>query len=264
MKKIIPYLFILSYTNLSAQNSIPWQQVTHGISYNLPENKSNSNILICFAGWSVKQAWAENWAWKLWEAKLRDNGIGNLYAVKGSKDVFFESSEIATDSLALHIQNMMNKNERMDSLKITVVAHSSGSFVAHRFFSVLNTNPVWQDLLGKITYYNLDGAISSATHETTLTKTLSDQIKEIFAVYAYEETEKIASPNKNEMQKMVLLYPEKVTAIELKSNNSGCKDPWCVHDLLINAKPHDPNGFDMEKDYFEINEHHPVNVQYFR
>ncbi len=264
MKKVIPYLFILSYTALSAQDSIPWQQVSHGISYTQPENNSNRDILICFAGWSVKQAWAENWALKLWEAKLRDNGIGNLYAVKGPKDVFFESSEIATDSLAMHLKNLLNENEPIDSLKIVVVAHSSGSFVAHRFFSFLDANPAWQDPLGKITYYNLDGAISSATPGTTLTKTLSDKLKDIFAVYAYEETEKIGSPNKNEMQKMVLLYPEKVTAIELKSSNSGCKDPWCVHDLLINEMPHDPNGFDLERDYLEINEQHPVNVQYFR
>jgi len=264
MKKIIPYLFLLIYTNLSAQDSISWQQVSHGISYTQPENNSNKDILICFAGWSVEQAWVENWAWNLWEAKLRDHGTGNVYAVKGPRDVFFESAEIATDSLALHLKNLLKENERMDTLKIVVVAHSSGSFVAHHFFSVLNTNPVWQDLLGKITYYNLDGAISSATHGTTLTKTLSDKLKQIFAVYAYEETEKIASPNKNEMQKMVLLYPEKVTAIELKSSNSGCKDPWCVHDLLINAKPHDSNGFDLEKDYNEINEQHPVNGHYFR
>lgn len=264
MKKIIPYLCILIYTNLSAQDSISWQQVSHGISYTQPENNSNRDILICFAGWSVKQDWAENWTMKLWEAKLRDNGTGNLYAVKGPRDVFFESSEIATDSLALHVQNLLKASDHIDSLNITVVAHSSGSFVAHRFFSVLHANTAWQDLLGKITYYNLDGAISSATPGTTLTKSLSDKLKEIFAVYAYDETEMIASPNKNEMQKMVLLYPEKVTAIELKSSNSGCKDPWCVHDLLINAMPHDPNGFDLERDYFEINEQHPVNVQYFR
>ena len=264
MKKILPYLCILFYTGLSAQDTIPWQQVSHGISYTQPENNSNRDILICFAGWSVKQAWAENWAMKLWEAKLKDKGIGNLYAVKGPRDVFFESSEMATDSLGLHLQNLVIANKEMGSVNIFVVAHSSGSFVAHRFFSVLHANPVWQDLLGKITYYNLDGAISSATPGTTLTKALSDQLKEIFAVYAYEETEKITSPNKNDMQKMVLLYPEKVTAIELKSSNSGCKDPWCVHDLLINAMPHDPNGFDLEKDYNEINELHPVNVHYFR
>jgi len=264
MKKIIPCLFILFYTGLSAQDTIAWEYVSHGITYTVPEKNTNRDILICFAGWSVEQAWSENWAIKLWEAKLKDKGIGNLYAVKGPKDVLFESSEIATDSLAMHLKNLLKEIERMDSLKIVVVAHSSGSFVAHHFFSILNTNPVWQHILGKITYYNLDGAISSATPGTTLTKTLSNQLKEIFAVYAFDETEKIASPNKNEMQKMVLLYPEKVTAIELKSNNSGCKDAWCVHDLLINAKPHDPNGFDLEKDYFEINEQHPVNVQYFR
>lgn len=264
MKKIIPYLFFLFYAGLSAQDTIAWQYVSHGITYTIPEKNTNRDILICFAGWSVEQSWTENWAMKLWEAKLKDKGIGNLYAVKGPKDVLFESSEIAMDSLAMHLQNLVIANKEMGSVNIFVVAHSSGSFVAHRFFSILNGNPGWRDLLGNITYYNLDGAISSSTPETTLTKSISDKLKEIFAVYAYDETENIASPNKNEMQKMVLLYPEKVTAIELKSNNSGCKDPWCVHDILINQSPHNPNGFDLKKDYLEINEQHPVNVHYFR
>lgn len=264
MKKIIPYLFFLFYACLSAQDTIAWQYVSHGIRSAAPEKSLDRDILICFAGWSVEQAWTENWAMRLWEAKLKDKGIGNLYAVKGPNDVFFESSEIDTDSLALHLHNLVIENKDMDSVNIFVVAHSSGTFVAHRFFSILDTNPVWQYLLGKITYYNLDGAISSATPETTLTKSVSDKLKEIYAVYAYEESENIASPNKTEMQKMVLLYPEKVTAIELKSSNSGCKDPWCVHDLLINQSPHNSNGLDLEKDYFEINEQHPVNVHYFR
>ena len=37
MKKIIPYLCILIYTNLSAQDSISWQQVSQGISYPNPK-----------------------------------------------------------------------------------------------------------------------------------------------------------------------------------------------------------------------------------
>ncbi|MDZ7612986.1 MAG: hypothetical protein U5K51_04205 [Flavobacteriaceae bacterium] len=264
MRKIVLYFFLLFYSGLSAQDTIAWQYVSHGIRFAVPEESQDRDILICFAGWSVEQAWSENWAMKLWEAKLKDTGTGYLYAVKGPKDVFFESSEIATDSLAMHLQSLMTKNKEMGPIKIIVVAHSSGSFVAHRFFSVLNAKLDWQDLLAKITYYNLDGAIGSATPATTLTKSVSDKLKEIYAVYAYDETENIASPNKNEMQKMVLLYPEKVTAIELKSSNSGCKDPWCVHDLLINQSPHNPNGFDLEKDYFEINEQHPVNDHYFR
>ena len=242
--------------HLSAQKNHPFfESITEDIGYQLIDS-AQQNTLICFGGWSTQKAWVENWAQELHKARPSLN-LRDIYAVKGPDEVWYRTDEIALDSLC---KNLLKSQV---NAKIFVLAHSSGSFVAHKFFHLLiDKNALF--LLNRIDYYNLDGAIGSETPKTTITSTIADQLNAIYTVYATDELRKLQSPNTEEMKKMVLLFPEKAASIELKSNNSGCMDTWCVHELLINAFPHNKNGFDLENDYGHIDEDHPVTTQYLQ
>ncbi|MGB5244016.1 MAG: hypothetical protein WBN50_10405 [Lutimonas sp.] len=256
MKKIIILINFFCLLHLSAQKDHTFfEPIAEELGYRLIDS-TEQNTLICFGGWSTQKAWVENWAWELQNArpslKLRA-----VYAVKGPEDVFYKNNEIPLDSLYKHlIESEINT-------KIFVLAHSSGSFVAHKFFhTLMEKNALF--LLNKIDYYNLDGAMGSETPKTTITSKIAEQLNAVYAVYATEEMSNLLSPNAEEMKKMVLLFPEKAASIELRSDNSGCLDTWCVHELLINAFPHNKNGFDLEKDYLHIDEEHPVTTQFLR
>ena len=232
-----------------------FEPIVEEIGYRIVDS-TQQNTLICFGGWSTQKIWVENWAQEINKAKPALY-LRNVYAVKGPKDVAYSANEIALDSLYKHLLN----NEQ--NAKIIVLAHSSGSFVAHKFFHLLMDKNAFS-LLNRTDYYNLDGAIGSQTPKTTITSKIADQLNAIYAVYATDEFQKLQSPNAEEMKKMVLLFPKKTAGIALKSNNSGCIDKWCMHDLLINAFPYNKNGFDLENDYFHINEDHPVTIEYLQ
>jgi hypothetical protein len=232
-----------------------FEEIAKGIGYVLIDS-TQQNTLICFGGWSTQKVWVENWAQEINNAKPSLH-LKDIYAVKGPDDVFYKDDEITFDNLYASLINHSKNN------KVIILAHSSGSFVAHSFFHYLDKNKASQ-LLNRIEYYNLDGAIGSDIPKTTITSRIALQLNTIYAVYALEEQQNIMSPNAEEMKKMVLLYPQKVSIIEIRSNNSGCLDPWCVHELLINTFPHNKNGFDLEKDYLLLNEEHPVTTQYLQ
>ncbi|MFD1316122.1 hypothetical protein [Namhaeicola litoreus] len=249
------FCFYSTFFSFAQENNQNFESISKGIGYHLIDS-TQQNTLICFGGWSTQKAWVENWAQEINKAKSSLQ-LKEMYAVKGPDDVYYKDDEIALHSLTNHLRSGTINN------KIIVLAHSSGSFVAHKFFHDLAENKA-TELLNKIEYYNLDGAIGSDTPKTTITSNIAGQLHAIYAVYAIEDQSNQRSPNTEEMKKMVLLYPDKVSSIVLRSKNSGCIDPWCVHEILINAVPYNKNGFDLENDYLQLNEEHPVTTQYLQ
>jgi hypothetical protein len=262
MKIILFFFFLGTITFINAQKpSSQWELIGNGITYKKIASKQVDKIVICFAGWSVKQNGAQNWAEELYLDRLNKNNYVGLFAVQGPKDVFFESLEIETNQLVNYLLTSKDfKQQDKSKLEILVIAHSSGSYVAHHFFHELQKQS--PKLLRSITYFNLDGDIGSSTSQTTLTKKIVSNLKKITAVYSFEEINKIISPNKDAMVKIAESFPKKVILKEWKTQNSGCVNKWCIHDALINKIPHNPNGFDLERDYNQMNSKHPVNSEY--
>lgn len=219
-------------------------------------NYGGKNILITFAGWSVKLEWAKNWSKNILKAKKLNNY--NLIAVKGPNDVFFKNKDDI--SITLLVDELKNNFSLVDT--IVVVAHSSGSYVAHNFFNELIKSDAAKNFKKKIIYYNLDGGIGDSVKNTYLTEDVASYLNKIYAVYVYDKYSNIYSPNYKEMQEISKTYSN-TKEIKLVPDFQICNQnaKWCLHDYLINLYPFNKDKFDLEKDYYWITPE-LTNVEY--
>ncbi|MCX8106895.1 MAG: hypothetical protein N3D80_13590, partial [Ignavibacterium album] len=70
------------------------------------------------------------------------------------------------------------------------------------------------------------------------------------------------SSNYETMIKLSGMYKEKSELILLGVTNSDCIDKWCLHDAVVNRKPHNPAKYGLEKDYTLFDAEHTVQTDY--
>jgi|GEM_PF-1802414 len=229
-----------------------WSELGFGVCYLDTGNSIGNDIFIGYAGWTVRQSWAQKWVKELYCARLAELGIRHLYSVKGPRDPEYNACEIATESLSNHLLKIAQSAQRC-----LIAAHSSGSYVAHELLEQLYESGKDQgQTAGKIIYYNLDGGA------TGLSQTIVNQLATMYCVYVDGELGR--SANALEMEQLAQLYAPKSEVIRVDGSLSGCHYAarWCLHDALINQKPYNPSKFDLYRDYFLLNENHRVTVDY--
>jgi len=241
-----------------------WKPSGMGVSYF--QNNSineNSSIFIGFAGYTVKQEWANNWITQLANSTSISLKFSHLFAVKGPDNSLFNNREIDTKRLSNMVDNISSLLFTTDSMHISLVAHSSGAFVAHDFLQqIQKKNP---ELLSRITYFCLDGGIGvSANTWTILSDTLAKRLGKIYPVCAFDSENNSWSANYSEMHDLCDLSPQNTELIYIDATESGCNPQakWCLHDALINRMPHNKQKFDLKNDYNLINAEHPVATYY--
>lgn len=265
MKKIFVLVtfILLSFNSLSQQEDYFWVKLGNGVQYSVTNNKEGNNIFIGIGGWNAREEWVNNWLEQLYSAKLKKLKVQHLFSVKGPDDACYKDKEINLNGLADYIQNILKSNYFQD--EVIIAAHSSGSFVAHELFKILYGNDgIANDsnYYNKINYFNLDGGIGSERCGTELTNDLAQKLNKIYAVAVFDSISGIHSQNLESMEKAVEIFGNKSELIIIKEFNTGCFTPWCLHDAVINKKPHNPEKFDLEKDYGIINSDHPVQTDY--
>jgi hypothetical protein len=215
-----------------------------------------SSTLIVFAGWKVAADDARHWGRALMAAGFEDNPPDTLCAARGPQDASYRQKDIDTGALARWVVGA-------PSGEITVIAHSSGSFVAHHFFRQLREAD-GAPVLARIHYINLDGAVGEG--ERAIDAELISALASVRAVYAVDTNTSSESANASSMRRLQTLAPEKVTLIAMPVPDSGCNPgaKWCLHNALINRKPYNPASFELKRDYGEINVAHPVEASYLR
>src|SRR3569623_1185140 len=59
-------------------------------------------------------------------------------------------------------------------------------------------------------------------------------------------------------------YAPKSTAFEVSVDSTGCNTgaTWCLHDVLVTHRPHDPTTYDLALDYTDFTDR-PVTDDYF-
>ena len=207
---------------------------------------------VAYGGWGVKEAWARAWVDEVYRTALAQRGIRYLCAVRGPAEVDYASREIGNAALATRFLAQPRG-------LVIVAAHSSGSFVAHELFGELEAmGPRGAALLGRVVYYDLDGG------ESGLTPEIVGHLRRAYFVYADDSTTGTRSANAGTMIDLGTRYAEAGGVLEVNAARSGCQPGarWCLHDALVTERPHNPETFDLERDYQGFLPDRPAAVAY--
>ena len=226
-----------------------WTSLGTGVAYK--DTGDGDGVWIGYAGYSVQQDWSIAWTEELHRTKLKALGVGHLYAVKGPNDAGYNAREIANTKLGAHLIAGPGDSASF----ILVAAHSSGTYVAHELLGQLeDRGSDTAALRKKIVYANLDGG------GTGFTESIASSLKHTAFVYAQDPVAG-SSANASVMQSLAPAYG--TTAIRVNGAGSHCNSSarWCLHDLLITTKPHNPAMYDLHDDYTDFDDR-PVQSQW--
>jgi len=213
-----------------------WLHVGAGVAYR--QVNTGTGVLIAYGGYSAKLSYSIGWASELVDARLGAEGVGHIFAVRGPADPGYNAREIANTKLRAHLATFDD-----GSSPIYVVAHSSGSYVAHELLNQLRASS--PAVLPRIAYANLDGGGG-------LSRAVISSLAAMSFVYARDTALSSGlSQNSGGMKAQAAAYAPDATAFEVKLANTGCRNGagWCLHDVVITHKPHNPSTFDLGRDY---------------
>ncbi len=215
--------------------------------------------VVVFAGWTVRPEWAWHWLQELQSAAWAGQSMGLRCAVRGPSDASFVAKDIDTAAFA----SFLRKQIPAGKAPLTFIAHSSGAFVAQHLLQQLRKQGA-VELLQRIRYITLDGAIGRGDRE--LDADLVRQLASVQAVLAQHGPQGMESANAGAMRELALRYPGRVRLQVLDASDSGCQPRarWCLHQVLINRRPHDPVNFDLARDYGQIDSENPVQWDYLK
>ena len=231
-----------------ADGASPWTLVGTGVAYE--QVSTGKAIVIAYGGYTARRADSASWATELVDAKLGAEDVGNLFAVRGPADADYAGREIANSKLR-HLLATLD-----DAAPIHVVAHSSGSYVAHELFEQL-ANAGDDATLARIEYHDLDGG------GTGLTSSIVAQLGTVQFVYAHDPAAGY-SHNASFEKQLAAEYAPKSTAFEVTVDSTGCNAnaTWCLHDVLVTHRPHDPATYNLALDYTDFT-NRAVTDEYF-
>ncbi len=227
-----------------------WMSVGFGVEYERV-NIGNA-ILIAYGGYTAQLSYSAGWATELVDAQLGALGVGQIYAVQGPADPGYTGREIANSKLRAHLATVDDGQS-----PIYVLAHSSGSYVAHELLTQLTTAGS-TDTLARISYGDLEGGGSGLTTE------IVDSLRAVTFVYAHDPTLSSGySENYMAEQSLGAQYAPHAMTYEVTVPSTGCDDDagWCLHDVVITHRPHDPTTYDLADDYTDF-AGRPITVEY--
>jgi hypothetical protein len=229
--------------------SSDWTPIGLGVSYQ--QVNTGHAILIVYGGYSAKLTYSAGWATELVDAKLGAVDVGHIYAVKGPADAGYAAREIGNSKLRAHLATLPT------DAPIYIVAHSSGSFVAHELLQQLYATGNTA-VLARIAYANLDGGSSG------LNVNIVAALDKISFVYAQDPTLSSGmSQNTSSAVAMGMTYAMYGSAFKVVVPHTGCANGagWCLHDVLITHRPHNAQSYDLARDYTDF-VNRPVTTEY--
>lgn len=226
-----------------------WTTLGVGVAYQ--QVNTGHAILIVYGGYSAKINYSAALGSELVDAKLGALDVGRVYAVKGPQDPGYNAREIQNTKLRAHLRTIDDGTS-----PICVIGHSSGSFVAHELLSQLY-NAGSADTLARISYYDLDGGGSG------LDDNIVESLGKITFVYAHDPVAGL-SQNSSAAKSLAAAYAPIAKLFEVRVSGTGCHTGagWCLHDVLITHKPHNPSTYDLANDYTDF-VNRPVTTEYF-
>lgn len=216
-----------------------WDDVGLGVSY---KNVGGGNaIFIAYGGYSAQGRYSCAWSMALHAARLRALGVGHVFGVKGPRDAGYGAREIGNSKLNAKLAAGGAESLAAKAPFILVAAHSSGSYVANEFFGQVRDDAT----LHKTVYANLDGG--------GIDGSIVRELRRVAFVYAEDTTLSAGrSSNAGTMESLGASYGH--TAVRLRVDHTGCASGarWCLHDAVITTKPHNPQMYDLGRDYVDF------------
>ncbi len=241
-------------------DAIPWETgaaVGSGVAHKDTQNPLGDSAALLYAGFGVDLAGARSWATALYRAELRARGVRQLWAVQGPSLAQYQNKEIGNSKIAELLVSEVSPATKF----VLVLAHSSGSFVAHELFGQLAGGLDPKDVTaGKIVYFDLDGGQSG------LSAPIVARLRKAYFVSPLDAATGTAGFNTASMQSAGATYASAGGFFEVDASSSGCNAgaTACVHVSLVNARPHDPSTARLELDYGKFDAAHPVAVAYLK
>jgi len=218
-----------------------WSVLGNGVAYK--STGAGDAVFIGYAGYSVTLDRSAAWVDALLEARLRALHVGHVYAVRGPSDPGYDNKDIGNTKLAAHLVG----GPGPDAPFVLVAAHSSGSYVANELFGQVfdGTRDPEHVLATKVVYADLDGG--------GLDGHFFSSLRHVAFVWA-EDTKLSQGRSANGGLMESLGEEHQHAGIRLVVDHSGCSSgaKWCLHDLLITTRPHDPARFDLVRDYTDF------------
>ncbi len=227
-----------------------WTTVGYGVVFQ--QVNTGSAVLIAYGGYTATLTDSTDWATELVDTTLGAEGVGRIYAVQGPEDPSYSEKEIGNSKIRAHLATIDDGRS-----PIYVVAHSSGSYVAHELLDQYDADD-GTAMLNRIGYADLDGGGDGLTTE------IVDALRVMTFVYAHDPTLSDGySENSSVAIELAEDYAPKATNYEVTVPNTGCDDGagWCLHDVNITHRPHDPTTFDLALDYTDF-KNRPPTVEY--
>ena len=218
-----------------------WTVLGNGVAYK--NTGAGDAVFIGYAGYSVTLDRSAAWVDALFAARLETLHVGHLYAVRGPSDPGYNNKDIANTKLDTHLIG----GPAPDAPFVMVAAHSSGSYVASEMFGQVfeGSHDPAHALAHKVVYADLDGGGLDAH--------LIASLKKVAFVWAQDTTlSQGRSANAGGMEALGAEHGN--LGVRLVADHSGCHSgaKWCLHDLLITTRPHDPSTFDLVRDYTDF------------
>jgi len=225
-----------------------WSDFASGVT--MRTSGDGCRFLLAFGGFNWLQGdtqiWADNVAAS---GNLNQFGINSAFATKGPKSSSYNDREIQTSHIVNHLKSLGNRCTHQKSFGI-IIAHSSGAFVANDFVAQLHNGgvPNWSK---RLVYFNLDGG------GNFLNGAAVDNLARLYPSSASHGG--LRAPNYSAMTSMASGY--KARFLDLDGASSGCAATWCMHMVLVNQHPYNPNNWDM-RDIRYVNAQHPCQHSY--
>lgn len=204
------------------------------------------DLVVVYGGYGATSLHVRALTDALFARALAARGVGWLVAVKGPDDPrYLSRADIANSALAAELARPGAYGS------VTLLAHSSGAYVAEELLGQLAPTPAASGALGRVRYYVLDGAARDlAPHRAALG----------YLRFVYAKDGALLSRNAAAMQSAAATAG--LAPFEVQAAGSGCAAADCLHDAVIIGRPWSPTTFDVARDYTQFSADRPVVTSY--
>jgi hypothetical protein len=228
-------------------DGVAWRSggtIGYGVATKDTGNTLGENIFIGYAGYGVTLAAAESWVDELYRVNLANRGVLRVYAVQGPEDPGYDAQEIGNSKIAAALASQVGPATRF----ILVAAHSSGGFVASELLGQLAGGADASGAIsGNLVYVDLDGG------QKYVSASGIQRLRKAYYVGARDSDTGTLSPNHGAVESLGASFASQGGFFEYVGS-TGCDagGRWCVHDSLINTRPHNPDHLDVIPDYSDF------------